>query len=258
MLLLCAGIAAMGWAQSRAPTRSANSLPRGPDGKPDLSGVWQALNTAAWDLQDHSGALGLPPGQSVVEGGTIPYLPEAAATQRDNFEHRDTDDPAEATCYLPGIPRATYMPFPFQIIQTPKAVVFSYEFTHARRHVFTDGSAHPMDFPDFWMGDSRGQWDGNTLVIETVNQNGRQWIDNVGNFYSENARITERIGMVDPDTLLWEARIEDPGVFTQPWTMSFPLRRNKTPGFQLMEFACHEGNKSPELQIRPAEAGSSR
>src|ERR1700730_2538497 len=112
LLLLCAAIPAVGRAQAREP-----SIPRGPDGKPDLSGIWQVVNSAAWDLQDHSAGLGLPPGQTVVEGGTIPYLPAAAAKQRDNFEHRDTDDPAEVTCYLPGVPRATYLPFPFELIQ---------------------------------------------------------------------------------------------------------------------------------------------
>ena len=127
LILLCGAMPAMGRAQTTA------NIPRGPDGKPDLSGVWQVLNSAAWDLLDHTGALGAPPGQGVVEGGAIPYQPAAVAKQRDNFEHRDTDDPAEATCYLPGVPRAAYMPFPFEIIQTPKLIVFSYEFAHARR-----------------------------------------------------------------------------------------------------------------------------
>jgi hypothetical protein len=239
-LLLCAAIAAVSWAQARAPSPPANSIPRGPDGKPDLSGIWQALNSAAWDLQDHSGALGVPPGQGVVEGGTIPYLPAAAAKQRENFEHRDTDDPAEVTCYLPGIPRATYMPFPFEIIQTPKAVVFSYEFTHARRHVFTDGSPHPMDFPDFWMGDSRGRWEGDTLVVDVTNLDARTWLDRAGNHHSEALTVTERYTMTGPDHLQYDATITDPKVFTRPWRISMPLYRHVNKDARLGQFKCVE------------------
>jgi hypothetical protein len=235
LMFLCAAIPAVGQAQAVAP-----NIPRGPDGKPDLSGVWQVLNSAAWDLQDHSGALNMPPGQSVVEGGTIPYLPAAAAKQRDNFEHRETDDPAEVTCYLPGVPRATYMPFPFEIIQTPKLVVFSYEFAHARRHVFTDGSPHPTGFPDFWMGDSRGRWEGDTLVVDVTGFNDQTWFDRAGNFHSDALHVVERYTRVSPDVMSYEATIEDPKVFTRPWKMSMPLYRRQEPNAQLMDFKCVE------------------
>jgi hypothetical protein len=233
LLLLCAAIPAVGQAQAREP-----SIPRGPDGKPDLSGIWQVVNSAAWDLQDHSAALGLPPGQSVVEGGTIPYLPAAAAKQRDNFEHRDTDDPAEVTCYLPGVPRATYMPFPFEIMQTPKLVVFSYEFTHARRNVFTDGSPHPAGFPDFWMGDSRGRWEGDTLVVDVTNLDDRTWLDHAGNLHSDALRVVERYTPIDAGHIMYEATLEDPKVFTRPWKITMPLYRRIEKNAKILEYEC--------------------
>jgi hypothetical protein len=232
LTLLCAAIPSIGRAQARG------DIPRGPDGKPDLSGIWQVLNSAAWDLQDHSGALGLPPGQGVVEGGTIPYLPAAAAKQRDNFEHRDTDDPAEVTCYLPGVPRAIYMPFPFEIIQTPKQIVFSYEFAHARRHVFTDGSSHPQGFPDFWMGDSRGRWEGDTLVVDVTNLDDRTWLDHAGNFHSDALHVVERYTPIDAGHIMYEATLEDPKVFSRPWKISMPLYRRIDKNVKLLEYEC--------------------
>jgi len=141
-------------------------VPRTADGKPDLNGIWQTLNSAAWDIQDHSGQLGVPPGQGVVEGNEIPYQPWAATKKQENSANRKTADPTEANCYLPGVPRATYMPFPFEIIQTPKTVAIAYEFTHALRSIPMDGSPHPDGLPDSWMGDSRGHWEGNTLVVD--------------------------------------------------------------------------------------------
>ena len=152
-----------------------------------------------------------------------------------------------ARCAPAGVPKSLIW-HGYEIRQYPGYVLFL--FNSGTRIVHLDGKPHLPANVKLWNADSRGHWEGNTLVIETTNQNGREWLDNVGNFYSENAHITERITMVDADTLLWEARIEDPNVYTRPWTMTFPLRRNKTPGFQLIEFACHEGNKSPELQLR--------
>ena len=165
-------------------------------------------------------------------------MPAAAAKQRENFEHRDTDDPAEVTCYLPGIPRATYMPFPFEIIQTPKAVVFSYEFTHARRNVFTDGSPHPADFPDFWMGDSRGRWDGDTLVVDVTNLDERTWLDRAGNHHSDALHVVERYTPVDTGHLMYEATLEDPKVFSRPWKLSMPLYRRIEKNVKILEYEC--------------------
>src|SRR5579862_4459736 len=143
---------------------AAAQATRTADGKPDLSGIWQAVNAASWNIQDHVGSLGVPPGLGVVEGNEIPYLPAAAKKKQENFAKRTTDDPTEANCFLPGVPRATYMPFPFEIVQTPKMVAITYEFAHAFRMIRMDGTPHPEGLPDAWMGDSRGRWEGDTLV----------------------------------------------------------------------------------------------
>ena len=240
-LALGAGIASvvflLTWisASGQVPARA---LPRTTDGKPNLSGIWQVVNSAAWDLQDHSGALGTPPGLGVVEGGQIPYRPDAARKKQDNFTHRATDDPVESTCYMPGVPRATYLPYPFEIIQTPKLIAVSYEFGHARRNIFTDGSPHPSGFPDFWMGDSRGRWDGDTLVVDVTNLDDRTWLDHAGNFHSDALHVVERYTMIDPDHMQYEATLEDPKVFTGPWKISMPLYRKIEKNVKLLEYEC--------------------
>ncbi|HEY1239568.1 MAG TPA: hypothetical protein VGF16_03380 [Bryobacteraceae bacterium] len=206
-------------------------------GKPDFSGIWQALNTAAWDLQDHSGALGLPPGQGVVDGNEIPYQPWAAARKQENFAKRRTADPAEASCFLPGVPRATYMPYPFEIVQTPKLIAITYEFAHALREIPMDGSAH-SDLTDTWMGDSRGRWDGNTLVVDVTNFNDQTWFDQAGNFHSDALHVVERYTLADRDHILYEATIEDPKVFTRPWKISMPLYRRVEKNGKLLEYEC--------------------
>jgi hypothetical protein len=217
---------------------SAHALPRTADGKPNLNGIWQVMNSAAWDLQDHTGALGIPPGQSVVEGGQIPYRPEAAKKKQENFTHRATDDPAEATCYMPGVPRATYLPYPFEIIQTPKLIAVSYEFGHTRRNIFTDGTPRPEGFPDFWMGDSRGRWEGDTLVVDVRNLDERTWLDHAGNFHSDALHVVERYTMIDPDHILYEATLEDPKMFTRPWKIGMPLYRRIEKNVKLLEYEC--------------------
>jgi len=223
---------------SAAGQTPARALPRTTDGKPNLNGIWQAVNSAAWDLEDHTGALGTPPGQGVVEGGPIPYRPEAAKKKLDNFAHRATDDAVEATCYMPGVPRATYLPYPFEIIQTPKFIAVSYEFSHARRNIFTDGSPHPSGFPDFWMGDSRGRWEGDTLVVDVTNLDERTWLDHAGNFHSDALHVVERYTMIDPDHVQYEATLEDPKVFTRPWKISMPLYRRIEKNVKLLEYEC--------------------
>src|SRR5207237_7017598 len=166
-------------------TAQAQTLRRAA-GKPDLNGVWEVLNTAAWDIQDHSGALGLPPGLGVVEGNEIPYQPWAVAKKAENFASRAAADPTEHNCYLPGVPRATYMPFPFKITQTAKDIAVSYEFTHTLRPIVMDGSPHPETPEENWMGISRGHGEGDTLVIDVRNLNIEIWCDIEGNYAIEN------------------------------------------------------------------------
>jgi hypothetical protein len=174
-LVLIAVAAAPFIARAPAPVPVQDPLPRLRTGQPDLQGIWQVMNTAAWDIQDHSGGVfpGLPArfaqpaGVGVVDGNELPYQPWALAKRKENFDARATADP-EAQCYLPGVPRITYMPYPFQIFQRADRVVILYEYLHATREIYVDGSPHP-DIPvEFWMGDSRGRWDGDTLVVDVT------------------------------------------------------------------------------------------
>ena len=213
------------------------ALPRAADGKPDLSGVWQVLNTAAWDLQDHSGRLGVPAGQGVVEGNDIPYQPWALKKKQENFANRATADP-ESKCNLPGVPRATYMGLPFQILQGPGGLVIAHEYAHAVRRIYM-GSPHPRGPIEWWMGDSRGTWEGDTLVVDAVHFTDQTWLDRAGNFHSELLHVVERYTPAGPDHIQYEATIEDPKVFTRPWKMSMLLYRRKEPRVQLLEYECY-------------------
>jgi hypothetical protein len=223
-------------ASSQAPASVAVS--RTPDGKPDLSGFWQVSNTAAWDIQDHRAQKGIPAGQGVVEGHEIPYQPWAATKKNDNFENRATADP-ESKCYLPGVPRITYMPFPFQIAQTPRDVIVLYEYAHAVRTIHTDGSPHPAGHIDWWLGDSRGHWEGDSLIVDIVHFNDRTWFDRAGNFHSDALHVVERFTPVDPDHIDYTVTIEDQKVFTRPWKMSMFLYRHKEKNFQILDYECY-------------------
>src|SRR3979490_1499889 len=233
---------------SAIPTASqaeAYKAIRTADGKPDLNGIWQALNTANWDIQEHVarpglvvalGAVGAEPGGlGVVEGGEIPYLPEAAAKKKTNFENRLTDDP-EIKCYLPGVPRATYMPYPFQIVQTSKDILIAYEYAGAMRTIeMTKAPANPADS---WMGHSAGHWEGDTLVIDVTGQNDQTWFDRAGDFHSDALHVVERYTPMSPDALMYEATIEDPKVYSRPWKISMPLYRRLEKNAQITEFRC--------------------
>ena len=223
---------------SVAPIPAAGQVltpPRTPDGKPNLQGIWQVLNTAAWDIQDHHAQLGVPAGQGVVEGNEIPYQPAALAKKRENFENRPTADP-ETKGYLAGVPRIMYMPFPFQIVQTPNYVTILYEYAHAVRIIYTNGSKHPAGHIDWWLGDSRGRWEGDTLVVDVIHFNDETWFDRTGNFHSDALHLVERYTLTDPDHINYEVTIEDPKVFTRPWKMSMPLYRRKEPNVRLLEY----------------------
>lgn len=217
---------------------TAQTGPRTAEGKPDFSGVWQVLNTAAWDIQDHNGQLGVPPGQGVVEGNELPYQPWAAAKKKENFANRATADQTQATCFLPGVPRATYMPYPFEIVQTPRRIAISYEFDHALRTIPMDGSPHPDGLPGTWMGDSRGRWDGDTLVVDATDFNDQTWFDRAGNFHSDALHVVERYSLIDRDHIRYEATIDDPKVFSKPWKMSMPLYRVIDKNARLLEYEC--------------------
>jgi hypothetical protein len=229
-------VAAMSSAGQAPPT--AYRAPRTFDGKPDLSGIWQAVNAASWDIEAHNASEGVPGGLGVVEGGQIPYKPDAAQKKKQNFENRATADPLQK-CFLAGVPRITYIPFPFQIIQTPKFIGIAYEYDHASRTIYTDGTPH-SGVGGFWMGDSRGHWEGETLVVDVAEFNGDTWFDRVGNFHSDALHVVERYTRTSPDVMMYEATIEDPNVFTRPWKMSMPLYRRQEKNLRLMDYVCLE------------------
>jgi hypothetical protein len=220
---------------------------RMPDGKPDLNGIWQALNTANWDLQEHAARTGLvvamgaigaePGGPGVVEGGEIPYLPAAKEKKKANFASRLSVDP-EVRCYLPGVPRANYLPYPFQIFHSEKAIFFAYEYAGAVRNVFLKS---PGPAPaDSWMGQSVGHWEGDTLVIDVTGLDERTWFDRAGDFHSDALHVIERYTPRGPDILWYEATIEDPKVFSRPWKIGMPLYRHVEKDARLMDFKCVE------------------
>jgi len=224
----------------------AYKAPRAPDGKPNLNGIWQSLSDANWDILPHSaapgppalGALGaIPPGMGIVEGGELPYLPEALAKKKENFEKRWTEDP-EARCYLPGVPRMMYMPFPFQIIQSQKHIMIVSAYKGALRTIYMDD--HKEAPADSWMGWSNGRWEGETLVVDSTGFNDRSWFDRAGNHHSDALHVVERFTATSPDHLLYEATIEDPKTFSRPWKISMPLYRRLEKNVQLLEFRCVE------------------
>ena len=184
------------------------------------------------------GAIGaMPPGQGVVEGEEIPYKPEALATKKANFANRLKLDP-EVKCYLPGVPRATYMPFPFQIVQTPQFILISYEYANAARTIYMqDPGPAPVDS---WMGQSVGHWEGDTLVVDVTGFNDQSWFDRAGDYHTDALHVVERYTLRGTDTLMYEATIEDKNVFTKPWKISMPVYRRLEKNVQLMEFKCVE------------------
>jgi hypothetical protein len=218
-----------------APQSAQQPIPRTADGKPNLEGIWQASSAAAADLQDHAAGYNMLAGRSVVDGGAIPYQPWAAAKKAENFKMRKTADPL-GKCYMPGTPRIMYLDFPFQIFQTPGAIAMTFEWSLDYRLIHTNGTPHPMDL-DSWMGDSRGRWEGDTLVVDVANHNDKTWLDMAGDFHSDALHVVERYRMSDANTIQYEATIEDSKVFTKPWTIRLPLRR-RVDRDRLFEYVC--------------------
>src|SRR5688572_7891869 len=244
-----------------AAQETAYRAPRGPNGKPDLNGIWQALNTANYDIEAHMarpamalrpgpygpvpaapvlalGAVGaVPPGMGVVEGGPIPYKPEALAKKKENQEKWLERDP-EIKCYLPGVPRAMYMPYPFQILQSQSAMFFAYEYAGAVRNIYLKDPGPPP--VDAWMGQSVGRWEGDTFVVTVTGFNDQTWFDRAGNHHSDQLKVVERYTPQGPDHLWYEATIEDPQTFSRPWKIRMPLYRHINPNARLNQFKCVE------------------
>ena len=236
------------------------TAPRTASGQPDLNGFWQALNTAHWDLEPHTAAPGpvlqlgaayaVPPGQGVVMDGPIPYRPDTLAKKKQYAANALRED-GEVKCYLPGVPRVMYMPYPVQIVQSDSTILMMSEFASAQRTIYSGGKSSPP--ADTWMGWSNARWESDTLVIDSRGFMGGtisaldpegaiqvRFLDRAGNYHTDGLHVIERIRRIGPDHLSYQATIEDPNVYTRPWTISMPLYRRLEPGLQLGEFKCEE------------------
>ena len=229
---------------AQAPGAPAYSPARTAGGQPDLQGVWRVWNLAKFDLEDHGARPGVPAGRGFIvdpADGKIPYQPWALEKRKQNYENSRNPDPWKnadpyVKCYLPGIPRMTYLGWPFQIIQTPEAVTFAYEWSHKKRVVPIGAAAPPSDADTTWMGMARARVEGNSLVINLTNFNGYTWFDMAGNFHSDALKVVERYTPINADTLQYEATITDPKVFTRPWTIRMAIQRQKDIG--ILDYEC--------------------
>ncbi len=239
--MTCVAASCLAQTETYKPSRTSS-------GHPDLNGIWQALGASHWNIEDHaayeaaiveSGAQGAAPaGIGVLKGGEIPYQSWARKKRDENFRDRVNLDPA-VKCYLPGLPRATYQPYPFQIVQSRDHILMAYEFAGANRTIYMnqDDLVAPVNS---WMGHSLGHWEGDTLVVKVTDQVAETWLDRAGNFHSEQLSVEERYTPVSPFHLRYEVTITDPAVYTRPWRMSLPLYRRVDQNIQLLEFKCIE------------------
>jgi hypothetical protein len=218
------------------------SPPRLSDGAPDFRGIWQAGTTGYVNIEGHAQGKGIAASKSLVidtPDGKIPYLPDARKQRDENFANRESADPA-SNCFQAGVPRAVYLPTPFQIVQSPGNLAIVYTDAHAYRIV--DPSTVPHDDGiDYFMGDSRSRWDGNTLVIDVVDLGDQTWLDEAGNYHSDQLHVVEHYTLLGPNTMQYEARLEDPKVYSRPWTVRLLLYRDTQAGARITEDECLEG-----------------
>jgi hypothetical protein len=245
---LAASLLIISTGYGRIAAQAPSTIPRLPDGRPNLQGIWQVRNRASYDLQDHVAHYLMPAGRGVVEGGEIPYQPWAAAKKLENFANRAMADPL-ANCYMPGVPRMMYMEWPFQVLQTRDHIAMTFEWQQVYRLIYTNGTPHD-DRVTPWMGDSRGRWEGDTLVVEVANHNDKTWFDMAGNFHSDALRLVERYTMLDPDTMRYDVTIEDAKVFTRPWKISMPLYRQKSMD-RILEYPCQAEKEEANGDFEP-------
>jgi hypothetical protein len=225
------------------------------DGKtPDFRGIWQVRDTAYVNIEGHAGARGIAASKGIVvdpPDGKIPYKPEALAKRQENYKNRATSDPS-LKCYQAGVPRATYLATPLQILQSPGNFAIVYEENHAFRVFHPEGRPH-FDAADWWMGDTRYRWDGDTLVADVAALTDQLWLDQAGNFHSTAIHVIERYRMTGADTLEYEARIDDPVVYSKPWTIRTVLTRNKQAGARIVEDECLEDANGVRHHISPSD-----
>jgi hypothetical protein len=228
-------------ARPAAPVHAA-TIPRLADGKPNFNGIWQSISGADVDLQDHAANSQAPGAQSVVEEHEIPYLPEALKQRQENFAKRDAADPETAKCNLPGVPRITYARnLPFQIFQKPKGdkITVLYEYAEAHRFIYTNGTPHPPGHINWYLGDSRAKWDGDTLVVDSIDFLNDIWLDHAGDYISQDFHVVERFKFIDADHIDYEVEIDDPKVYAKPWHIDLILYRRKEKNLQLLDYVCY-------------------
>jgi hypothetical protein len=231
--LLAAALAATLGAQAYKAPRTWNN-------QPDLQGIWQVRANANDSVEAHTAVLGIPAGAGVIvdpADGKIPYKPEALAKRNDNLKNRDKLDPVNK-CWMPGVPRMAYLPFPLQIFQSANWIIVASEYVHNYRTIYINGTKH-LEVVDFYNGDSRGRWDGDSLVVDVANLNDQTWFDRSGNHHSEQLHVVERWTRAAADLLNYEATIEDPKTFTRAWKIALPMYRHAEPNFRLLEYECH-------------------
>ena len=261
--VLVAGATRAG-AQAPAAEAATWTPPRTSDGQPDIQGFWvnRGRRLATYNIEAMEGASET---HTLITGvqsdsrslivdpvdGRIPYQPWARAQRTDVLNNHN--DPTKwehvdphTRCFLSGVPRVFYQG-QFQILQPPGYVVILQEWNHGSRIIPLDGRPHIGNDITLWMGDSRGRWEDNTLVVDVANKNDKTWLDLVGDFHSDAVRIDERFTFVGPDRIDYEARFDDPNVYTRPFTVALTLGRGvqgeEVNSYELLESACHEGNR---------------
>jgi hypothetical protein len=218
------------------------SIPRLSDGKPNFNGIWQTVGGADVNILDHIADKYAPGAQSVVVESELPYLSAAVKRRQDNFENRVADDPETSKCDLPGVPRITYAHnLPFQIFQKPDGDKFTvlYEFAQAHRFLYTNGTDHPPGHINWWLGDSRAKWEGDTLVVDSIDFNDATWFDHAGDYHSDALHVIERYQLLDADHIDYRVEIDDPKVYSKPWHIDLILYRRKEKNFQLLDYVCY-------------------
>jgi hypothetical protein len=229
---ICTAVAgAMIAAAPKPAVAQAYTPPRTADGQPDLQGIWEVKTSPDKDIEKAKGLIVEP------KNGKIPYLPAALAQRKQNEKNSATEDPVNK-CYMPGVPRINLLNYPFQIFQTPDQISIAYEYIHNFRNIYMKRAKH-MEGIDFWLGDSLGHWEGDTLVVDVTDLNDQTWFDKAGDYHSDALHVTERYTRTGADTLRYEATIEDPKTFAMPWKISVNLQRNAKPNARLMEYECH-------------------
>ena len=238
-LVLPVGVSIIATLVLASDARAAGGIPRLASGKPDFSGIWQTTSAADFDLEPHSARKDAPPGAGIVAGDEIPYLPAALEQKKKNFDARTSSDP-RLKCWTLGTPRGIYYPEPFQIFQRDRDLTLVFQFGHSVRTIHTNGTLHPeVTDNEFWLGDSRGRWEGDTLVVDVKDFNNETWLDRAGNFHSEALHVVERWKLLDANTVEYTATLEDPNVFSRPWNVSVILHRHREKNFQLIEDYCY-------------------